>query len=136
MRNTRALMMLAIAVVLALGAGVVAARWLGDQAAVTTSKVAVAQNDVSLGARMTPEMVLLMGMVATVVNVVKATVPVRVASLRPAVRRPVVERFWMEMVEVMGATLEGRDESAVWTRGAVKVTAMTACVASAARRTW
>ncbi|MFT5532863.1 MAG: pilus assembly protein CpaB [Burkholderiaceae bacterium] len=57
MRNTRALMMLAIAVVLALGAVVVAARWIGDQAAVTTSKVAVAQNDVSLGARMTPEMV-------------------------------------------------------------------------------
>jgi hypothetical protein len=106
---------------------------------VAVDSVAVAEVTVEMGREvvgMTSEMVLLMGMVATVVNVVKATVPVRVASLRPAVRRPVVERFWMEMVEVMGATLEGRDESAVWTRGAVKVTAMTACDASAARRTW
>jgi pilus assembly protein CpaB len=57
MRNTRALMMLAMAVLLGLGAVIVAARWIGDQAAGTTSKVAVAQTDVSLGARITQDMV-------------------------------------------------------------------------------
>lgn len=57
MRNTRALMMLAMAVILGLGAVIVAARWIGEQAAVTTSKVVVAQTDISLGARMTQDMV-------------------------------------------------------------------------------
>jgi pilus assembly protein CpaB len=57
MRNTRALMMMAVAVVLALGAVIVAARWISAQASGSTDKVAVALVDISLGARLTPEMI-------------------------------------------------------------------------------
>jgi pilus assembly protein CpaB len=57
MRNTRALMMMAVAVVLAIGAVIVAARWISAQASGTTDKVAVALVDISLGARLTPEMI-------------------------------------------------------------------------------
>ena len=42
MRNTRALVMIAVAVVLAFGAVIVAARWISAQASADTSKVAVA----------------------------------------------------------------------------------------------
>lgn len=57
MRNTRALVMIAVAVVLAFGAVIVAARWISAQASGDTNKVAVALVDISLGARLSPEMV-------------------------------------------------------------------------------
>ena len=57
MRNTRALMMMAIAVVLAFAAVIVAARWIGAQTQGNSGKVAVALVDIGLGARINPEMV-------------------------------------------------------------------------------
>lgn len=57
MRNSRALVMIGIAVLLAFGAVFVAARWISAQASSNTHKVAVALTDISLGARITPEMV-------------------------------------------------------------------------------
>lgn len=57
MRNTRALIMMAVAVVLAFGAVIVAARWISAQASGATNKVAVALVDISLGSRLSPEMV-------------------------------------------------------------------------------
>ena len=57
MRNTRAFVMIAVALVLALVAVVVAAHWITDQGAATNKKVAVALIDIPLGARVTPEMV-------------------------------------------------------------------------------
>lgn len=56
MRNSRAFTMMAIAVVLALAAVVVAARWVSAQAR-GVDKVAVALVDINLGAKITPEMV-------------------------------------------------------------------------------
>jgi len=57
MRNTRALMMMAIAVILAFAAVIVAARWIGEQAQGNSGKIAVALVDIGLGARINPEMV-------------------------------------------------------------------------------
>ena len=57
MRNTRAFVMIAVALVLALVAVVVAAHWITDQGAAANKKVAVALIDIPLGARVTPEMV-------------------------------------------------------------------------------
>ncbi|WP_295993870.1 Flp pilus assembly protein CpaB, partial [Rugamonas sp.] len=57
MRNTRALVMIAVALLLALSAVVVAARWINDQGSATNSKVAVALQDINLGSRVTPEMI-------------------------------------------------------------------------------
>ena len=57
MRNARALTMMAFAVILAFVAVIVAARWINAQASGTTNKVAVALVDISLGARIAPEMV-------------------------------------------------------------------------------
>ncbi len=57
MKNTRALMMMVFAVVLAFAAVFVAARWINAQAAGATNKVAVAIVDIGLGARLSPEMV-------------------------------------------------------------------------------
>ncbi len=57
MRNSRSLLMLAVALVLASVAVFVAARWIDGQANVNTSKVAVAMVDISLGGRVTPDMV-------------------------------------------------------------------------------
>lgn len=56
MRNTRALVMMGVAVVVAVGAVGVAAQWINAQAAGNTNKVAVALADISLGARLSPEM--------------------------------------------------------------------------------
>ncbi len=56
MRNTRALVMSAVALVLALVAVVVAAQWINDQGAAGNKKVAVALVDIPMGARITPEM--------------------------------------------------------------------------------
>ena len=49
--------MMVVAVILALGAVMMAARWINAQASTSTAKVAVAQVDISLGARITPEMI-------------------------------------------------------------------------------
>jgi pilus assembly protein CpaB len=57
MRNTRALFMMAVALILAFGAVIVAARWINGQASGDVGKVAVASVDVSLGSRINPEMV-------------------------------------------------------------------------------
>ena len=57
MRNTRALVMMAVAVIVAFGAVIVAARWISAQGAGNTDKVAVALVDISLGSRLSPEMV-------------------------------------------------------------------------------
>lgn len=57
MRNTRAFVMMGVAVVVAVGAVVVAAQWINAQATGNTNKVAVALADISLGARLNPEMV-------------------------------------------------------------------------------
>ncbi|MFA6067661.1 MAG: Flp pilus assembly protein CpaB [Janthinobacterium sp.] len=57
MRNARALTMMAFAVILAFVAVIVAARWINAQASGNTNKVAVALLDISLGARISPEMV-------------------------------------------------------------------------------
>jgi pilus assembly protein CpaB len=59
MKSTRALVMIAISIVLALAAVVLAARWISKQASMATTKVAVASVDISVGARVTPEMVKL-----------------------------------------------------------------------------
>ena len=57
MRNSRSLIMIVAAVVLGLAAVFVAARWINAQGATATNKVAVALVDISLGGRLTPEMV-------------------------------------------------------------------------------
>ncbi len=57
MRNTRALVMMVVAVAVAIGAVVVAAQWINSQAGGNTNKVAVAKADISLGGRVTPELV-------------------------------------------------------------------------------
>jgi pilus assembly protein CpaB len=49
--------MMGVAVVVAVGAVVVAAQWINAQATGNTNKVAVALADISLGARLNPEMV-------------------------------------------------------------------------------
>ncbi|AKU20354.1 Flp pilus assembly protein CpaB [Massilia sp. NR 4-1] len=57
MRNTRALVMMVVAIALASLAVIMAAQWINAQAAGNISKVAVAQNDISLGARINPDMI-------------------------------------------------------------------------------
>lgn len=57
MRNTRALTMMIVAVVIGLVAVAVAARWISSQTQGGSDKIAVALVDISLGARVTPEMV-------------------------------------------------------------------------------
>ncbi|MGW8393341.1 Flp pilus assembly protein CpaB [Pseudoduganella sp. HUAS MS19] len=66
MRNTRAMIMMVVAIALAFVAVVVAARWINAQASGSTAKVAVAQVDISLGARITPDMVRLVDWPASV----------------------------------------------------------------------
>lgn len=58
MRNTRALVMIAVSVVLGLVAVLMAARWVAQQASsVNVNKMIVAAKDVDVGARLSPEMV-------------------------------------------------------------------------------
>ncbi|MYM68793.1 Flp pilus assembly protein CpaB [Pseudoduganella sp. FT55W] len=57
MRNTRALTMIGVALFLALAAVVVAAQWIAGQSASNSNKVAVALLDISMGARITPELI-------------------------------------------------------------------------------
>jgi pilus assembly protein CpaB len=56
MKNRRALLMMALAVVFGLGAVLLASRWLLRQTPTTVNRVVVAAADVSLGQRLTPEM--------------------------------------------------------------------------------
>jgi pilus assembly protein CpaB len=57
MKNTRGLVMLALALVLALGAVFAAVSWINGRASGNTAKVAVAMTDISLGGRIAPEMI-------------------------------------------------------------------------------
>lgn len=57
MKNTRGIVMLILALVLAGGAVIAAAKWISSRTAGNTGKVAVALVEISLGSRMTPEMV-------------------------------------------------------------------------------
>ena len=59
MRNTRAVIMMLVAIVLAFGAVLVAAQWINKQSASNTQKVAVALVDIPLGSRINAEMVRL-----------------------------------------------------------------------------
>ncbi|WP_332853402.1 Flp pilus assembly protein CpaB [Duganella sp. S19_KUP01_CR8] len=56
MNNRRALMMMALAIVLGLVAVVLASRWLLRQTPTSANKIIVAATDVNLGQRLTPEM--------------------------------------------------------------------------------
>lgn len=59
MKNTRAIVMIVISMIIGLVAVVVASRWVSQQAAVATNKVVVATRDIDLGTRLTPEMLKL-----------------------------------------------------------------------------
>ncbi|MES2104111.1 MAG: Flp pilus assembly protein CpaB [Pseudomonadota bacterium] len=59
MKSSRALLMIAASIVIALVAVVLATRWISEQANLATNKVVVAAIDVNLGTRLTPEMVKL-----------------------------------------------------------------------------
>ena len=56
MRNKSAMGMIAVSVLLGLGAVTVAARWLSDQATLATNKVVVAARDIPLGSPLTADM--------------------------------------------------------------------------------
>ena len=55
MANSRATIMIVISVVVGLAAVLVAAQWVGKQAAMATDKVVVAAKDLDLGSRLSPE---------------------------------------------------------------------------------
>jgi pilus assembly protein CpaB len=57
MKNIRGVVMMGIALVLAIAAVLVAARWINAKASNATNKVAVARVDIALGSRITPETV-------------------------------------------------------------------------------
>ncbi|MBA5686217.1 Flp pilus assembly protein CpaB [Rugamonas apoptosis] len=59
MRNTRAVIMMLVAIALAFGAVLVAAQWINKQSSTNTQKVAVALVDIPLGSRINAEMVRL-----------------------------------------------------------------------------
>ena len=59
MKSSRALLMIAASIVIALVAVVLATRWISEQANLATNKVVVAAIDVNLGTRLTPEMMRL-----------------------------------------------------------------------------
>jgi len=59
MRNVRTLLMLLVAALAGLAAVVMASRWMMQQSADTTVKVAVATTDINLGQRLAPEFVKL-----------------------------------------------------------------------------
>src|SRR6266508_1538936 len=56
MRNTRALIMMVAAVIAGLGAVIIGARWLSQQATSSDNKLVVAVSDIDLGSRLTPAM--------------------------------------------------------------------------------
>src|SRR3954471_22798959 len=57
MKNTRAVMMVVISIVLGLVVSALAVNWVSRKAAVATNKVVVAAMDIQLGSRLTPQMV-------------------------------------------------------------------------------
>lgn len=59
MKNGRSIAMLVIALLAGLAAVLLAARWIREQSQASAGKVAVAMMDVQLGARLTPEMILM-----------------------------------------------------------------------------
>lgn len=59
MKNTRALVMIIVSLVIGLFAVILASRWIAEQTSLATSKVVVAAKDVDLGTRLTPEMLAL-----------------------------------------------------------------------------
>jgi len=56
MRNPRALIMMVAAVIAGLGAVIIGARWLSQQATSAANKLVVAGSDIDLGSRLTPAM--------------------------------------------------------------------------------
>jgi len=56
MRNPRALIMMVAAVIAGLGAVIIGARWLSQQATSSANKLVVAGSDIDLGSRLTPAM--------------------------------------------------------------------------------
>jgi pilus assembly protein CpaB len=56
MRNTRAIIMMIAAVIAGLGAVIIGARWLSQQATGSANKLVVAVSDIDLGSRLTPAM--------------------------------------------------------------------------------
>jgi len=56
MRNPRALIMMVAAVIAGLGAVIIGARWLSQQATGSANKLVVAVSDIDLGSRLTPAM--------------------------------------------------------------------------------
>jgi pilus assembly protein CpaB len=56
MKNTRALVMIAISVGVGLGAVVLASRWVSQQSTVASNRVVVAAQDIDLGTPLTPQM--------------------------------------------------------------------------------
>ncbi len=95
MRNTRAMVMMVVAVAVAIGAVVVAAQWINSQAGGNTNKVAVAKADISLGGRVTPELVNMVDWPATSVPPGAFTDPklleTRVARASMARGEPIME---------------------------------------------
>jgi pilus assembly protein CpaB len=59
MKNKRAIVMMAIAILFGLGAVVLASRWLLRQPATSADRIVVAASDVNLGQRLTPDMLKL-----------------------------------------------------------------------------
>jgi pilus assembly protein CpaB len=57
MKNTRGMAMMGVALLMAVAAVLVAARWINARASSATNKVAVAQVDIALGSRVLPETV-------------------------------------------------------------------------------
>ncbi len=56
MKNQRAVVMIVISIAIAVGAVVLASRWMLEQTKVASSKVVVARSDIDLGTRLTPQM--------------------------------------------------------------------------------
>lgn len=59
MKNPRAVLMILISIGVAVGAVVLASKWMVEQTKVATSKVVVARSDIDLGTRLTPQMLKL-----------------------------------------------------------------------------
>jgi pilus assembly protein CpaB len=59
MKNKRAVIMMGVAVLFGLAAVMLASRWLMNQSAVKSNQIVVAATDISLGQRLTPDMVKL-----------------------------------------------------------------------------
>lgn len=55
MKNTRAVIMITVSLIIGLAAVILASNWIRQQGSLTTSKVVVATKELSLGTRLTPE---------------------------------------------------------------------------------